>query len=287
MLGLMLSNAAARDVYVNNQLGDDRWDGSQAVKSGAVGGPVRSINRALQLARRGDRVLLEKTVEPYREMLTLQAGRHSGFPETPFQLIGNGAILDGTKPVPEDAWEHHAGDVFRFAPDLKSFQILYLHGRPVSRRNVTPEGGLPDLRPLEWCHFEREIYFRVEEGRLPRQYSLMHTAMPVGITLYDTRHVIVSDLIVQGFQQDGVNAHDGVFDTTLVGLTCRGNGRSGISVGGASRVRIVASLVGDNGTAQVRTEGFSETRIVNSNLLENSAPAVVQEGGRVLRSEEE
>ena len=39
--------------------------------------------------------------------------------------------------------------------------------------------------------------------------------MQVGVTLYEVRHVIVRDLVIQGFQLDGVNAHDGVRETTL------------------------------------------------------------------------
>ncbi len=87
--------------------------------------------------------------------------------------------------------------------------------------------------------------------------------------------------MIQGFQLDGVNAHDGVRETTLSALNCRGNGRSGISVGGASRVRIDACLVGNNGTAQVRTEGFSHTQLIGCDLLDNTAPRIVREGGRV------
>ena len=48
--------------------------------------------------------------------------------------------------------------------------------------------------------------------------------MQVGVTLYEVRHVIVRDLVIQGFQLDGVNAHDGVRETTLSALNCRGKG---------------------------------------------------------------
>ena len=93
--------------------------------------------------------------------------------------------------------------------------------------------------------------------------------------------LVILDLTVQGYQLDGINAHDNVFDAALVGLLSRGNGRSGISIGGASRVLIRSCLVGNNGYAQVRTEGLSATRIIESDLIENTAPKVVQEGGRV------
>ncbi|MEX0713437.1 MAG: hypothetical protein WD278_13865 [Pirellulales bacterium] len=49
--------------------------------------------------------------------------------------------------------------------------------------------------------------------------------MQTGITLYHMHDVAVVDLIVQGFQLDGINAHDGVRSCYLSGITCRGNGR--------------------------------------------------------------
>ena len=222
------------------------------------------------------------TGEPYRESVTLQAGRHTGIATRPFTIVGNGATLDGSAPVPRDAWEHVEGNVFRFRVPRTSFQVLFLAGKPLTRVFVVREAGFPELQPLQWCLFDRHIYFCVEKDKLPRQYELSHTSLPVGITLYEARHIVITDLEVQGFQLDGLNAHDSVFDATFVGLTCRGNGRSGISVGGASRVRIIACLIGDNGVAQVRTEGFSQTEILNCDLVDAAnAPAVVRDGGLV------
>jgi len=66
----------------------------------------------------------------------------------------------------------------------------------------------------------------------------------------------------------------------ISGVTSRGNGRSGISVGGASRVTIDQCLIGDNGRAQLRTEGFSRTYVLDSSLLDNTAPAYLIQGGR-------
>jgi hypothetical protein len=96
---------------------------------------------------------------------------------------------------------------------------------------------------------------------------------------------VVENLIVQGFQLDGVNVHDNVFAARLLEITSRGNGRSGISVGGASRVQIEACLLGNNGAAQLRTEGHSVTTLKNNDLIDTNplAPAVVSDGGTIIR----
>lgn len=276
---------SARDIYVDNVAGDDRRAGSSAAVAGQSGGPCRSLRRALELAEASDRIVLANTGQPYQESVTLQAGRHTGLPSQPFTIEGNGAILDGSALVPKDAWKFVETQVFRFRPPRTSFQMLFLDGKPLPRRYVDPQAGFPELQPLEWCLFDRDIYFRAEPDKIPRQYELSFASLPVGITIYEARHIVISDLIVQGFQLDGVNAHDSVFDTTLVGLTCRGNGRSGISIGGASRVSIMACLVGNNGAAQVRSEGFSKTQIINCDLIdEPQAPALVKDGGFVTVS---
>jgi hypothetical protein len=268
-------------VYVNNVAGDDRFNGAAPVTQGARMGPCRTIAHALELATKGDRVVLAATGEPYRESITLQAGRHSGLGDRPFELVGGGAILHGAAPVP-DAWEHVGREIYRFSPPRKSFQLLYLDGKPATRVPVgQAELKLPELQPRQWCLFQRNVYFRTDPGRMPGSYGLEYCALQVGITLYEVRNVVIQDLIVQGFQLDGINAHDGVFDAQLKNITCRGNARSGISVGGASRVEISECLLGSNGEAQLRTEGYSHTRVVNSRLLDNTAPPLKSEGGSV------
>lgn len=273
----MTTTCPAADWYVDNIAGDDRKNGSQPNNTSEADGPVRTIAKALRHAGHSDRIILANSGEPYRESISL-VGRHSGTARLPFTIVGNGAVLDGQLPVPDDAWEFFAGEVFQFQPKrLSAAQQLFFEGKPlVKGPSITADGRLPPLKELEWRYFDQHIQFRPEAGKLPQSYALTHAAQPVGITLYQVMHVDIQDLVVQGFQLDGINAHDSVFNTRLVGITARGNGRSGISIGGASRVTLEACLVGNNGLAQVRTEGYSQTKLINCNLLDNTAPALVK-----------
>jgi hypothetical protein len=164
--------------------------------------------------------------------------------------------------------------------------MLYLGQRPATRRPVDSAQGLPVLEPLEWCLYGRHVYFRTEPQKLPDDYGLSYASLTVGITLYEVRRVVIRDLIVQGFQLDGINAHDNAVDCKLQGLTCRGNGRSGISIGGASRIQAVDCLIGDNGSAQVRTEGECKAELIHCELLANTAAGLVNEGGEVVIREQ-
>lgn len=279
---LLMSHVAARDLFVDNQTGDDRRNGRTPTSLGPASGPVRTIAKALRLAVGGDRIILANTGVPYRESITVQAGWNSGSGDLPFEIIGNGAVLDGTIPIDQQPWEYLGHDLFRYQPRLMSHQQLFLDEKPVARKPA-PSATPPALQPLEWCLHRGFIYFRAEPNRLPANYPLRCCGLTVGITLYDVHDVIVSDLTVRGFQLDGVNAHDNVRRSDLLGLTCIANGRSGISVQNSSRVRIESCTARGNGVAQIRQEDFTIVQLIDNQLDTTSAPGFVHLGGQVRK----
>ncbi len=280
---ILVSPSLARDIFVSNTSGDNRFTGQHPESTPDMRGPVRTICRALELAHRGDRIVVASTGEAYRESLSLTGGRHSGDSHTPFIIEGNGAVLDGSAPVPPKVWEHYRGPVFRFRPPRLNHQQLFLKDRPAARvvaDRLAEEP--PKLEPLEWCLWGAHVYFCVEPTKLPENYALTCSEKRVGITLFHVDRVAILDLTVQGFQLDGINAHNSARRVSLTGLTCRGNGRAGISVGGASQVNVEACLVGNNGRAQLLTQPISETHVYNSTLLSMTAPGWVDKGGKVF-----
>jgi hypothetical protein len=276
------STAIARDVFVSNVGGDDRFTGHKPVASEDLQGPVRTIGKALRLAAPGDRIVLANTGQPYRECVSLVGSANSGHSFRRFVVEGNGAVLDGSAPVPAEAWENYRGPVFRFSPPRLGHQQLFLNGRPLPRVMAEKwSDSPPPLEPLEWCLYDGFIYFRVEPMRLPEDYPLSYAYLQTGITLFHIERVTIQDLTIQGFQLDGINAHNSARDIDLLRLTCRGNGRSGVAVGGASLLNLIDSLVGNNGEAQLLTLPWSETRVRNTQLLGNTAPGWVDRGGDV------
>lgn len=267
-----LATSQAREVFVNNIAGDDRLDGLRETATDNVDGPVRSIGRALDLARSGDRIVVAPTGQPYRESITLFGDRHSGGFSRPFILDGNGAILDGSVPIPDDAWETVSADTFRYRPQWMAFQQLFSEGKPVVRQRATEQGVVPRLAPRTWCLASGWIYFRGDPGTIPQQYALSCAGLKTGITIYKTHGVVVRNLLVQGYQIDGIQAADGVRDGHLVNVTARGNGRAGVGVAGGSRLELRGCSLGDNGEAQLWLDHYSATRVFDSLLLANTAP---------------
>jgi parallel beta helix pectate lyase-like protein len=277
---LASSSSCAVDIFVNNLLGDDRRGGKSAVVAGEGSGPCRSIAKALRIAQPGDRIIIANTSQPYRESLTLQGPRHSGSDRFPTMIVGNGAMLDGTMSLVDAQWEFAGSNTFRTRPAHMSLQQLFLDDQPLARRQPAA-GQFPALQLREWCLFEGWIYFRVDGGKLPDAYSLSCCGEQAGITLYDVHDVVIQDLSIRGFWLDGINCHDNVRDTALVRVNAHDNGRSGFSVGGASRVRIDSCTAAGNGAAQVRTEGYCVVQVHGNQLDSATAPPIVNEGGTV------
>ncbi len=91
----------------------------------------------------------------------------------------------------------------------------------------------------------------------------------------------VQNFIIQGFQQDGINAHELVRDCELVNVELRANGRSGLSVGGGSRVTVRNSNSYDNGVSQVRSEGSARIVIQASDIDKKGVLPFDQAGGEI------
>lgn len=280
-VALFVSPAAARDIFVNNLSGNDTLTGRTETSVGRESGPVLTIAKAARLATPGDRIVLADTGEPYREQVSLQGGSRSGVSANrPLIFDGGGAVIDGSVPVPDQGWENVGGDIFRFAPEIKSHQVL-LSEVALVRVPLQRGAPLPKLAPLQWCLSDGMIYLRVRPGEVPQQYHASCAGMWTGMTIYDVRDVIVRNVVVQGFAFDGVNAHDNAFNVQLEGVTALSNGRSGFSIGGASRVRLVGCEAAGNHRAQLRSEGYCRVRHSDCTFDATAAPAIEKAGGEI------
>jgi len=277
------SAATARNIYVNNQLGDDQFSGDrESIASKA--GPTRSIGRALRLVLPGDRVVIANTGQPYREQLSISGRCLRGSERRPLVISGNGAVLDGTVTAQSGAWRHVSGDLFMLRPKRLAFQQLFRDGQPLGRVRLASHYDAPQaLKPLEWSLTSGAIYLRTEEDRLPRSYGLRHAGLQTGITLHNTRHVVIEGLVIQGFQQDGVNAHELVRDCALRNVECRANGRSGLSASGVSRLRAEGCNLYDNGVVQARASGLATLELDGCDIQQTGdAPAYQAHDGKIL-----
>lgn len=261
LLLLSCSTVQARDIYVDNIAGDDRNNGSQAMGGAVDTGPLKTIGRALWIAHAGDRIVLTKNTEPYREMVSMIGPRNSGLENQPFVIEGNGAVIDGSGLINSEDWDHAFGDVFQVRFRYMAYPMLLEGEKPLPKLKVQGAGDLKKLQVGEWASFAGKVYFHPAADRSLFTYSLAGAGMASGITLFQVDNVVIRDLTVQGFRIDGVSAPDAANFVRLEKVVSRANGRSGLSTGGASKVVAVESQMVENGAAPVRMEGFCKLKL--------------------------
>ena len=275
--------ALARDIYVDNSNGYDGNTGNRPRSEVAAVGPVATIAKALRLAQAGDRIVIAATEQPYRETLSLEGSRHSASTVRPFVIEGGGATLDGSAPVPADAWKNHLGDVFYFEPARLAYQQLFL-ARPRRRSPADHRRG-------------RFIAAARAPGMVPgRRANLLsrrtgapaHGVRPGLLLAAKWDHVLPRGRRDRprpgdsGLRQRRRSAHDAWGGVALEGLDCHDNGRAGIAVMGASRVEVDHCELAGNGAAQLHLEGPSITAVHSTKLADDTAaPLVHRDGSRL------
>ena len=254
----------ARDLYVDNVLGQDNLNGSAAMPTGVTIGPTRSIRRALQYADGGDTIHIANRGVPYYETVTLQGSLNSGFPGTPFRLVSDGAVISGARCVPPTAWIERSPGVWKFTPDGKGRYLLLQGGQPLPELPLNEGDGLTGLPIGQWGSLRGSIYFRtsldthVGAPDMPFEFAYDQT----GITLIDVKNVEIRGLVVRHFRYDGVHAHDRVERAFLDNVKLETNGRSGLAVSGTASIGLTnVEITGNRGAGvTLREHGWLETR---------------------------
>lgn len=239
----------AENIFVNNATGADRNDGSAAETVGTFAGPVRTISRALQLAKQSDAIVLANSGTPYFDEVTIDGRRLSGTEARPFRIVGNGAVLSGAMALPPEAWEEVGRDLWRVKPHRKGHYQLVRDGAAVSELRPAADEAwteLPELAENQWCAWKGAIYLHAEHNADPGKQNFGIARDQCGITLHAVHHVRISDLTIQHYRLDGINVHDRATEVTLSNVALVENGRAGLAVAGSSTIQIAGAKIQGN-----------------------------------------
>ena len=263
----LAGSASAENFYVDNLNGRDINDGLTQVPLNALTGPVRSINRALQLAGSGDTISIANTGRPYYESLALVGHRLGGVQHVPFTILGNGATLSGLRQLPRSGWRRVTPELWQVSFTRKGFYRILRNGLSAPEfRPDSQEGILESLPPGQWCVWKGSIYFRQDSIVEPPEERFDFAADEVGITLYQVEHVRIVDLKIEHFRLDGIHAQNMCQAIELEGITSRENGRAGLAVGGSSSVMFLAGRLSKNGRHSALITGRGRLEIEASRL---------------------
>ncbi len=234
---LLATSAQADLLHVDNRVGSDAYDGRAAKPTSGTTGPTRSLRKALNLAATGDTIVIANTGKPYYESVTLRGRRHSGIADSPLTIIGNGAVFDGSRPVPVQAWKIVGRDLWMMTPWRKgAFQLIF-NDKPVAEfRPPTRPDSLPAIPVGQWMAWRGRMYYQAAPLEDPLEKPFRYAVESMGISLYEVHDVVIQNLTLRHFRFDGINAHDRCRIVTVDSVKSLNNGRAGIAVGGSAAV---------------------------------------------------
>lgn len=275
-LGIMIwSNLAeAGIIYVDSRTGNDQFDGKAAKPLGSSVGPLRSLRGALSRAKPGDTIELANNGSPYFGSATLSGGRHSALGHIRMIIEGNGAVIDGSQPVPPHAWREVANRIWKVTPWRKGHYQLVLEDSPLPEY-VDSSGSvqLDEIPEGHWAAKQGSIYYRAALGEYPPEGPFRFARHSVGLTLYGVRGVTIRNLTVRHFRLDGISAVHDCHDVELENVQAVGNGRTGVAVGGGAQVVVRNSKLADNREHQLLITGLGAAEVFESEL--SQPPTIV------------
>jgi len=116
LLAAVCTIGSARDLYVDQEHGDDTADGLERT-------PLKTIAKAIGMAAAGDTIHLVPGTKPLRELPTFHDKR--GEPGRPITLDGHGATLSGAGPLDPADWQLIEPGLYRCDTLIANDDILH------------------------------------------------------------------------------------------------------------------------------------------------------------------
>jgi hypothetical protein len=252
---LVLANiGSAGEVFVDNSIGRDGNDGLVSTTAGLDTGPVRTLARAVQIAKFGDVIVLKNTGVPYYDSMSLTGEKHSGTPLRPFTVNGNGATISGLRTVPKEGWREVAPKIWRLTLTRKGYYQLLRNGRLLPEFRPDKPGSPLEVLPAgHWVSWMGSLYFRQDGVDTPDQQYFAYAADQTGISLHSVSNVLIFNLKLQHFRFDGLHAQGLCEGVELIEVSSVENGRGGVVSSGKSDLNIYGGLIVRNGRHQILT----------------------------------
>lgn len=248
VLFCQIERAECDEIYVDNRAGNNSLNGFSPKIVDGKNGPVKTIQRALDYAKQGDKIILINNETPYYESITLAGKRFSGLGKESFTIIGNGATISGAIKVPQNGWRKLNNGLWKVTPFRKGYFNLFLDGKslPEYRPEKNQSVQLDQIPPGSWAVYQGAIYYKGLKNQLPPAESFSLAGNSVGLSLVDVDNVYITDLTFEKFRLDGINIHDRSKNVVLEKVTSKENGRAGLSVNGTSQVEVIDSKLINN-----------------------------------------
>ena len=220
-----LSMASGVDYYADPVAGNDSHDGRSPDHA------FRTLDRASRVLKAGDTLHL-KAGSVFKESLRF---RSSGTSAKPIRVKGNGAVLTGLEPVPDDSWCDQGDGLW-----LSTNKMFWGACRPrvllPDRTMVSVEVWDPAfknpklLKAGQAAWNSKGIWFRCAPEKRPQDYRLSGYYRVSGVEVSNRHNWIVENLTVEHFTNDGINVHGLCRGLYFFDIVARQNGDDGFSI---------------------------------------------------------
>ena len=220
-----LSMASGVDYYADSVAGNDSNDGRSSDRA------FKTLDRASRVLKAGDTLHL-KAGSVFKESLRF---RSSGTSAKPIRVKGNGAVLSGLEPVPDDSWCDQGDGLW-----LSTNKMFWGACRPrvilPDRTMVSVEVRDPafknpkQLKVGQAAWNAKGIWFRCAPEKRPQDYRLSGYYRVSGVEVSNRHNWIVENLTVEHFTNDGINVHGLCRGLYFFDIVARQNGDDGFSI---------------------------------------------------------
>ena len=220
-----LSMASGVDYYADSVAGNDSNDGRSSDCA------FKTLDRASRVLKAGDTLHL-KAGCVFKESLRF---RSNGTSAKPIRVKGNGAVLSGLEPVPDDSWCDQGDGLW-----LSTNKMFWGACRPrvilpdktmVSVEVRDPAFKNPKLLKVGQAAWNAKgIWFRCAPEKRPQDYRLSGYYRVSGVEVSNRHNWIVENLTVEHFTNDGINVHGLCRGLYFFDIVARQNGDDGFSI---------------------------------------------------------
>jgi hypothetical protein len=235
-----ITTIAADKIYVDNVKGNDRNDGSQDM-------PFKTLRKAVSSLSPGMTLFMVPNQKPYKDSLKL-----SGLPakvDAPITIDGQNSVLNGLKDT-RKMWVS-AGEELYKREAYKNIQVarhFMVIDRKLQRMGIYAKLRRPKLKspdkiiPGEWTYVKNEnsLYLKVPAGKTINDISLFEPSdiSNSGVMIIKSSNIIIKNLTVEYFKNDGFNMHGSCKNIYLENITAKYCGDDGVSAHEDSEIKV-------------------------------------------------
>ena len=242
--------------------------------------PFSQFYQAASKVKPGDTIFLVPKEKPvFQKNANLLIVNLKGTEEKPITIDGQMIIITGAKRAVEPEWTAEKDGIYSKAiktDDIRFFMTfngkLERMGR-LSKWNRTPLKSKDDLKEFEWTIQNGIVFFRLPAGKTLADIIVEYPVTSNGISIggKTTQNLIIKNIIVQNFLNDGFNIHQKCINIHFENIAALECGDDGLSAHTASLITVKNFVSWNNSVGICHVGKMTVSRQENVLLSHNAS----------------